>query len=88
MVVVRLARGGSHNRPYFHIVVADSRARRDGRFIEKIGFYNPLVGGDLESFRINLERFNYWVSVGAQASPAVKKLIKNNKKSTVVETAA
>lgn len=79
MVVVRLARGGSHNRPYFHIVTADSRARRDGRFIEKLGFYNPLVSGDVESFRINNERLNHWVSVGAQLSPAVKKLLKNNK---------
>jgi small subunit ribosomal protein S16 len=81
MVVVRLARGGSHNRPYFNIVTADSRARRDGRFIEKLGFYNPLVSGDVESFRINNERLDYWVSVGAQVSPAVKKLIKSNKKS-------
>ncbi len=80
MVVVRLARGGSHNRPNFNIVSADSRARRDGRFIEKLGFYNPLVSGDVESFRINNERLDYWVSVGAQVSPAVKKLIKSNKK--------
>jgi small subunit ribosomal protein S16 len=79
MVVVRLARGGSHNRPYFYIVVADSRARRDGRFIEKLGFYNPLVKEQAESFRVNNERLQYWISVGAQTSPAVKKLIKNNK---------
>ena len=79
MVVVRLARGGSHNRPYFHVVAADSRARRDGRFIEKLGFYNPLVKEDVESFRINSERLSHWVSVGAQVSPAVKKLVKNNK---------
>lgn len=79
MVVVRLARGGSHNRPYFYIVTADSRARRDGRFIEKLGFYNPLVKEQAESFRINNERLQYWVGVGAQVSPAVKKLIKNNK---------
>lgn len=83
MVVVRLARGGSHNRPYFNIVTADSRARRDGRFIEKLGFYNPLVSGDVESFRINTERLNHWVNVGAQVSPAVKKLLKNNKKAAV-----
>jgi small subunit ribosomal protein S16 len=79
MVVVRLARGGSHNRPYFYIVAADSRARRDGRFIEKLGFFNPLVKEQAESFRLNTERFSYWASVGAQVSPAVKKLVKNNK---------
>lgn len=79
MVVVRLARGGSHGRPYFSIVSADSRSRRDGRFIEKLGFYNPLVSGNVESFRINTDRLNHWVSVGAQVSPAVKKLIKSNR---------
>lgn len=79
MVVVRLARGGSHNRPYFYIVVADSRARRDGRFIEKLGFYNPLVGEAVEKFRLNNERLTHWISVGAQVSPTVKKLVKNYK---------
>jgi small subunit ribosomal protein S16 len=84
MVVIRLARGGSHNRPYFNIVSTDSRSRRDGRFIEKLGFYNPLVNGNIEGFRINNERLNHWVSVGAQISPAVKKLLKNNKKPVTV----
>ncbi len=79
MVVVRLARGGSHNSPYFYIVVADSRARRDGRFIEKLGFYNPLANESVEGFRLNAERFQHWVGVGAQVSPTVKKLVKNNK---------
>ena len=79
MVVVRLARGGSHNRPYFYVVAADSRARRDGRFIEKLGFYNPVVGENIENFRLNGERFKHWVSVGAQVSPTVKKLVKNYK---------
>ncbi len=78
MVVVRLARGGSHNRPYFYIVVADSRARRDGRFIEKLGFYNPLVEG-ADKFRVDTERLQYWIGVGAQVSDAVKKLVKTNK---------
>lgn len=80
MVVVRLARGGSHNRPYFYIVAADSRARRDGRFIEKLGFYNPLIKEQGEPFRVNDERLQHWISVGAQVSPAVKKLVKNSKK--------
>ena len=79
MVVVRLARGGSHNRPYFYIVVADSRARRDGRFIEKLGFYNPSAKDAILSFKVNSERLAYWVGVGAQMSPTVKKLVKNNK---------
>lgn len=77
MVVIRLARGGSHNRPYFSIVVTDSRARRDGRFIEKVGFYNPVAAVNVEAVRIDAQRVNYWTSVGAQVSPAVKKLIKN-----------
>lgn len=83
MVVIRLARGGSHNRPYHFIVVADSRARRDGRFIEKIGFYNPSAAESAECFRINAERLEHWVKVGAQVSPTVKKLTKNNKATVV-----
>ncbi|TXI94047.1 MAG: 30S ribosomal protein S16 [Neisseriales bacterium] len=79
MVVIRLARGGSHNRPYFSIVATDSRSRRDGRFIEKLGFYNPVPSEGVEAVRINSERVGYWTSVGAQISPAVKKLLKNNK---------
>jgi len=79
MVVIRLARGGSHNRPYFSIVATDSRSRRDGRFIEKLGFYNPVPAEGIEAVRINSERVSYWTSVGAQVSPAVKKLLKNNK---------
>lgn len=80
MVVVRLARGGSRNRPYFYIIVADSRSRRDGRFIEKIGFYNPLTAEDdiQGRFRVDISRLDYWVGVGAQVSPAVAKLVKKN----------
>ncbi len=77
MVVIRLARGGRHNRPYYSIVATDSRARRDGRFIEKLGFYNPVAPESVEAVRIDSERVSYWTSVGAQLSPAVKKLIKN-----------
>lgn len=88
MVIVRLARGGSHNRPYFHVVVTDSRARRDGRFIEKLGFYNPLKGENIETFRINQERLDYWVSVGSAMSPTVKKLVKTHKKVVNAKTEA
>ena len=76
MVVVRLARGGSKGRPFYRIVVADSRSPRDGRFIEKIGFYNPL-GSSVEDLKIKLDRLTHWASVGAQVSPAVKRLAKS-----------
>lgn len=80
MVVIRLARGGSRNRPYYYIVAADSKARLQGKFIEKLGFYNPSAGENIEAFRIASERLDYWVGVGAQVSPAVKKLVKANAK--------
>lgn len=76
MVVIRLARGGSKHRPFFNIVVADKRVRRDGRFIERIGFYNPIAKGGEESLRIAQDRLTHWVGVGAQASPTVTRLIK------------
>lgn len=76
MVVIRLARGGAKARPFFSIVVADKRVRRDGRFIERIGFYNPTAVGNAEGLRIAQDRLTYWKSVGAQASPTVERLIK------------
>ena len=76
MVVIRLARGGSKHRPFFNIVVADKRVRRDGRFIERIGFYNPIARGGEEGLRIMQDRLTHWVGVGAQASPTVERLIK------------
>lgn len=75
MVVIRLSRGGSNGRPFFNIVVTDKRERRDGRFIERIGFYNPIAKGGEESLRIAQDRLTYWKSVGAQASPTVERLI-------------
>ncbi len=74
MVVIRLARGGSKKRPFYSIVAADSRSRRDGRFIERIGFYNPIATGAEESCRIAKDRLAYWTGVGAQMSPAVARL--------------
>lgn len=74
MVTIRLSRGGSKNRPFFNIVVADSRNRRDGRFIERIGFYNPVASGQAEALRINQERLAYWQGVGAQVSETVSRL--------------
>ena len=80
MVSIRLARGGAKKRPFYSIVVADSRRSRDGRFIEKIGFFNPIATGQEESVRIDLDRIEYWVGVGAQVSDRVAKLVKDAQK--------
>jgi small subunit ribosomal protein S16 len=75
MVVIRLARGGAKKRPFYNIVVADSRIRRDGRFIERVGFYNPMAAGGEEPLRVSMDRLHYWSSVGAQMSPTVARLV-------------
>ena len=80
MVVIRMARGGAKNRPFYNIVVADSRMPRDGRFIERIGFYNPKAAEHEPQFRLALDRVAHWVSQGAQPSGAVRKLIKRGQK--------
>ena len=79
MVVIRLARGGSKHRPFFHVVVADSHNRRDGRFIERVGFYNPVANQKQERVRLQADRLNHWIAQGAQVSDAVAKLIKEQK---------
>ena len=79
MVVIRLARGGSKHRPIFHVVVADSHNRRDGRFIERVGFYNPVANEKQERVRLQADRLNHWIAQGAQVSDAVAKLIKEQK---------
>lgn len=66
MVVIRLARGGSKGRPFYNIVVANSAERRDGRFIERVGFYNPMASGAAETLRVALDRVSYWAGVGAR----------------------
>ena len=76
MVIVRLARGGARKRPFFNLVVADSRSTRDGRFIERVGFYNPVAGEGQEALRIQMDRIKYWQDRGAQMSDAVSKLVK------------
>lgn len=76
MVVIRLARGGAKKRPFFNMVVADSRNRRDGRFIERVGFYNPVAAGGEESLRVQLDRLSFWQGRGAQLSPTVARLVK------------
>jgi small subunit ribosomal protein S16 len=79
MVVIRLSRGGAKARPFYNIVVADKRTRRDGKFIERIGFYNPIAASGEEGLRIAADRMTYWKSVGAQASPTVERLINQAK---------
>ena len=76
MVVIRLARGGAKKRPFYNLVVADSRTRRDGRFIERIGFYNPIATEKEEGLRIAADRLTYWQQQGAQLSPTVARLVK------------
>ncbi len=76
MVVIRLARGGAKKRPFFNLVVADSRRARDGRFIERIGFYNPKAPQGQETLRINKERLTYWQSKGAILSDTAARLVK------------
>jgi small subunit ribosomal protein S16 len=76
MVSIRLSRGGVKNRPFYHIVVTDSRNRRDGRYIERLGFFNPFAVGKGEPLRLDLARANYWIGVGAKPSDRVAQLIK------------
>lgn len=80
MVTIRLARAGAKKRPFYHIVVADSRRARDGRYIERIGFFNPIAVGGEESLRIEKERVDHWVSKGAKPSDRVAKLLKDHAK--------
>lgn len=80
MVVIRLARSGSKKRPFYNIVAADSRNRRDGRFIERVGFYNPVASGAEKSLVVNTERLAYWQGNGAQLSDTVARLVKQSAK--------
>jgi len=80
MVTIRLARGGSKKRPFYHINVADRREARNGRFIERVGFFNPIARGAEEGIRIDLERVDYWLRQGAQMSSRVNKLVKDYRK--------
>ena len=76
MVVIRLARGGAKKRPFFNVVVTDSRMPRDGRFIERVGFYDPKAPEGRESLRIEMERVTHWTGRGAQLSDTVARLVK------------
>jgi small subunit ribosomal protein S16 len=80
MVVIRLSRSGSKKRPFYHLSVADARNARDGRFIERVGFFNPVARGSEEALRVDAERVEYWMSKGAQPSARVAKLLKESAK--------
>jgi small subunit ribosomal protein S16 len=80
MVVIRLARGGAKKRPFFNVVVADSRNRRDGRFIERVGFYNPIAAKGEESLRLSVDRITFWQARGARMSDTVAGLVKRSAK--------
>lgn len=76
MVTIRLARGGAKKRPFYHLTVTDSRNKRDGRFCERVGFFNPVARGQEVKLKVELERIDYWLSQGAQPSDRAKQLIK------------
>ena len=78
MVTIRLARAGAKKRPFYHIVAADSRSPRDGRYIERLGFFNPIASGQEEKLKLERERIDYWLSQGAQPTERVAGLIKTN----------
>jgi small subunit ribosomal protein S16 len=76
MVTIRLSRGGAKGRPFYHFAVSDSRRARDGRYIERVGFFSPFATASEERLRIDLARYDYWLGVGAQASERVAALVK------------
>jgi small subunit ribosomal protein S16 len=87
MVTIRLSRHGAKKTPFYHIVVADSRCKRDGRSLEKLGFFNPMARGKDEPLRVNLERVDHWLGLGAQMSERVSDLVKRARKEAKKETA-
>lgn len=80
MVTIRLTRGGAKKRPFYHVVVTDSRSPRDGRFIERLGYFNPLAAAHETKLSLDTERLNYWLSQGANTSERVAQLVKQNAK--------
>jgi small subunit ribosomal protein S16 len=88
MVVIRLSRGGTKKRPFYHVVVTNSRNSRDGRYIERLGYFNPIATGGEVKLQLNKERIDYWVNNGAQLSERVANLLKNFAEIATVEVAA
>lgn len=80
MLAIRLSRGGAKKRPFYTIIVTDSRTRRDGAGVERLGFYNPVAKGSEEPLKLDMSRLDYWVGVGAQMSDRVRSLVKKLKK--------
>jgi len=80
MVSIRLSRAGAKKRPFYHLVVTDSRNRRDGRYIERVGYYNPVGTANEDNLRVDLERVDYWLGEGAKASERVAALVKASRK--------
>lgn len=85
MVSIRLSRGGAKNRPFYHVVVTDSRSSRDGRYIERVGFFNPLARGAEQRLVLDSDRVQYWQSNGAQPTDRVARLIKDHGKAAVAQ---
>lgn len=88
MVIIRLSRGGSKKRPFYYVTVADSRVSRDGRFIERVGFYNPIARGAEQGTRIDLDRVDHWLKQGAQMSERVEQVVKAFRKEASSQEAA
>lgn len=86
MVSIRLARGGTKKRPFYHIVVTDSRNARDGRFIERLGYFNPVAAGAERRLQLNEDRLRHWLGCGAQASPRVVSLMHEARVAAQAET--
>lgn len=80
MVSIRLSRGGAKKRPFYHIVVTDQRNRRDGRYIERVGFFNPVARGAEEKLRVDIDRIEHWIGHGARPSERVSTLLKDFRK--------
>jgi small subunit ribosomal protein S16 len=83
MVSIRLSRAGAKKRPFYHLVVTDSRNRRDGRYLERVGFFNPVGKEHEENLRIDLERVDFWIGRGAQPSDRVTSLLKAHRKAQI-----
>lgn len=88
MVTIRMSRGGAKKRPFYHFVVTDSRSSRDGRYIERIGFFNPMARGGEERLRLDLARVDHWVGNGATTSDRAASLIKQHRKAAAAAAAA
>lgn len=88
MVTIRLSRGGSKKAPFYHVVATDSRNRRDGRYLERLGYYNPMARGAAVETNIDLSRVDYWVGNGAQMSDRVKQIVKTYRKAQAAAAAA